>query len=84
MKTLSLDNIKTGTAFQAKTEFPHKHDLVRHSECPVETCNDGYTGVIKKEIKRKEEHPCPQYQNLKIISSGFRKQTGEIYSSKVF
>ena len=67
-----------------KTEFPHKHDLVCHSECPVENCNDGYDGVIKKEIKIKEDHPCPQYQNLKIISSGFRKQTVEIYPSKVF
>ena len=119
LKTLLPDNIKTDVAFQGKqlsfcfkikdkTQFPHKHDLVCHAECPVEKCNDDYVSkmarcisenvighserdrnshILKYQIKK--EHPSSQYQNFKIISSGFRKQTNtsslnKSFSSKAF
>ena len=54
-KTLLPDNIKTEVAFQGKQlrsgfnikdkiKFPHIQDLVFHTECPGESCNDDYVG----------------------------------------
>ena len=59
---------------------------------------DKSSHILKDQIEK--EHPCPQYDNLKIISSGFRnnikkrklsevlwtflKQAGEVYTSKAF
>ena len=74
LKALLPDNIKTDLAFQGKhlspcfkikdkTDFPHKHYLVCHTECPVENCNDDYVGVIEKEIKIKQEHRCRKQIN---------------------
>ena len=55
LKFLLPGNIKTDVAFlgkhlsfcfnvKDKTEFPRKHDLVYHAECPVESCNEDYVG----------------------------------------
>ena len=105
-----LDNVKTEVAFQGKQlrsgfnikdkiKFPHIQDLVFHTECPGESCNDDYVGettrctsermidysgrdknILKHHIEKEYENfriweSCPQYENFKIISHGFRNNT---------
>ena len=59
LKTLLPDNIKTVVTFRGKqlsfdikykTEFPYKHDLVYHAECPEESCNESYVGKTARRI----------------------------------
>ena len=39
--------------FKDNTEFPHKQDLVYHTDCPVENCNDDYVGETARRISEK-------------------------------
>ena len=42
---------------------------------------DKNSHILKQQIER--EHPCPQYENFKVISSGFRNNTKERQLSEV-
>ena len=42
---------------------------------------DKNSHILKQQIER--EHPCPQYENFKVISSGFRNNTKERKLSEV-
>ena len=49
--------------------------VLDHSE------GDKNSHILKQQIER--EHPCPQYENFKVIISGFRNNTKERQLSEV-
>ena len=75
---------------KGKTKFPHKHDLVYHAKsCNDDYVGETVRRISERVLDHhgrdkkyhilkqqfEKEHPCPQYENFKVISSGFRNNT---------
>ena len=85
LKTLLPDNIKTDVAFQGKqlsssfnikdkTKFPHKHDLVYHTKCAEESCNDDYVGETARRISERVLDDSGRDKNSHILKHQIEKE----------
>ena len=78
LKTLLSDNFKTDIAFQGKqlrscfsikdkTKFMHKNNLVYHTKCAEESCNDDYVGEMASRIFERVLDYSERDQNSHIL-----------------
>ena len=85
LKILLPDNVKTDVVFQGKeispcfnnkdkTKFSHKHDLVYHSKCAEESCNDDYVGETARRISERVLDHIGRVKNSHILKHQIEKK----------
>ena len=70
--------------FKDNTEFLHKQDLVYHTDCPVENCNDDYVGETARRISERVINHGGRDKKLSYFKTPNRKKKKTLYAVQEF